>query len=264
MPIIRTAKTANYSQTCNDLAATPMKFKAKDLLIYLLSKPENWKVIKSAICKTLELSPYIVKKSLAWLRKHGYAIYQHCHTGYGQWFIYDKPQPKNATAPVITPKVAKPALEIPPTLLKNKETEILKEQQLEPLPVIKSQKPVVVSLEEKEDLIYPGKLNQDQKKACKGIIKKAPVSLQQDILFELAYRMTIANLNSVPGFLNTLVTAAKNGTFTRTGVNGATKTENPAIAKTEELMSAYTQLKPSAPAVSKSYITAIKAGLRMA
>ncbi|MEI6422249.1 MAG: hypothetical protein WCP55_08525, partial [Lentisphaerota bacterium] len=59
------------------------------------------------------------------------------------------------------------------------------------------------------------------KKACKSIIRKVkPVELQQDVLFELAYRMTLQKIRSVPGLLNTLVTAANNGTFTRTQAAG--------------------------------------------
>ena len=260
MPIYRTDPTADFVQITNVLTNTPMEYKAKDIILHLLSKPPSWQVIPSAICKVLDLSKYIVKKSLSWLRKHGYAIYTHSHTGYGQWHIFDTPQPKNATAPANPPKFVMPTLAIPPTLEINKETVILKKQQHEPAP-IDQQKAVVVffeeikqpvdiiiipdaaspeSLIESDDdaLIYPDKLDTAQKKAAKAKIKKAPVELQQDVLFELAYRMTLQKIRSVPAFLNTLITAANNGTFTRTQPAGAPITNTRPKDDTPERMAA--------------------------
>ena len=221
MPIFRTALSSNYAQISNAFADTPMKFQAKALLLHLLVKPPEWRVNKAAIAKTLDLSIYIVKKSLAWLRKHGYAIYQHAKDGFGQWFIYDTPQLKPATPPVKCPKSAIPTLALEPTLVIHKETVIHKEQQTSATAPAPTQNIVVVSSESIDGLIYPAQIKDLKpikavlRKIKPEVIAKQP-AIKQEVLFELAYRMTLQNLRSVPAFLNTLVTAVNDGTFTLT------------------------------------------------
>ncbi len=282
MPIYRTNPTADFVQITNTLADTPMEFKAKDVVIHLLSKPPSWKVIPSAIAKALDLSEYIVKKSLTWLSKHGYAIYQHCHTGYGQWHIFDKPQPKNATAPTNPPKFVKPTLAIAPTLEINKETVILKKQQHEPTP-IDQQKAVVVFLKKEQQvdtitapslvnpelievddagLEYPVQLNPKQKKAAKSQIKKAPIDLQQAILACLAHYMIQGTVKNPVGYLKTLVAAANNGTFEVLGVTEPPKRYSPDNDPKQAEIAARRAWTSSKPEVAKVGIAGLRAGLK--
>lgn len=85
-------------------------------------------------------------------------------------------------------------------------------QDPEPIPAPEPVKEPVSS--EKMELIYPEQLNTEQKKNAKHVIKKAPVELRQDVLFELLYRITNAKLYNPIGYLNTLITAVNNGPFT--------------------------------------------------
>jgi hypothetical protein len=267
MPIIRTIPTENFAQNSNYLIDTPMRFKAKEILLHLLAKPDSWKVIKSAVCKTLELSMYIVKKSLSWLRNHGYAVYRRSKTGYGEWFIFSEPQPTTPVKPAqfVIPALATPtALVTPINLVTHKEQQ--HEQPIiapipEPVP-IPEQQTVVVFSEDKEDLTYPAQLNKDQKKYTKAKIKTVPVELQQDVLFELAYRMTLQTIHNLPGYLNNMVIAANNGTFTRTGGNGSVKKVNPAFAATQALFDKQATFKKSDEKTYKTGIANVRAAIR--
>lgn len=260
MPIFRTAPNSNFTIVTNDIATAPMAFKAKDLLLYLISKPPEWKVIKANICKELQLSMYIVKKSLQWLARHGYAFYQHSHTGYGSWHIFDTPQQKkNATAPAITPKFAIPTMALqPPLVITETDTKIEKQPQPEFIEPPIQTASVVVS--ENEELVYPAQLNPDQKKASKAIIKKVKQpELQQPVLFALAYALTNGNIkSSVPGYLNSLVTAANNGTFTPIQAAGATKASKPLIP----LWQGFGHSTPSKPEVANGFIQKMRAAAR--
>ncbi len=267
MTIIRTNPTADFVQITNALTDTPMQFKAKDIILHLISKPPSWKVIPAAICKALELSKYIVKKSLTWLRKHGYAFYKHCHTGYGEWIIFDTPQPKNATAPVIPPKLVIPTLAFAPPLEINKEPVILKEQQHEPIPEPIQQKTVVVSLAKeikspkqviKEGLKFPDNFTESQVKDAKRTLKRLDMpELAQAILLQLAADILSGAIRTtIPRYLGGLVkTANEQGSFTYAQAAGATnKGGNPLIP--------YFTAKPQPPTSTRSIGKAAAAAAR--
>lgn len=243
MPIFRTTLSSDFAQISNAFADTPMKFQAKALLLHLLVKPPEWCVNKSAIAKTLDLSIYIVKKSLAWLRKHGYAIYQHAKDGFGQWFIYDTPQLKTTTAPVKCPKSAIPTLALEPTLVINKVTIKHKEQQTSAAAPTASQNIVVViDKEQQDELIYPKQLDTAQKKDVKRIITKLKQpELSQPILLELAYIITTGKLKTtIPRCLGGLVsTANEQGHFTYSQACNSTIPDTKRIDDTPAILDAY-------------------------
>jgi hypothetical protein len=74
--------------------------------------------------------------------------------------------------------------------------------------------------------------------------------------------MTLASLKSIPGYLNTLVTSANNGTFTRTQAGTATKTDTKHIDKTQQLLNEQREIKRSTSNVSKPGIGLLKLALR--
>jgi len=254
--IFRTAPISNFAIFTNELVNTPMPFKAKEVLFYLLAKPKDWRVKVADIRNNLALTTHTIRKSLEWLQQAGYAGYIRLKTGHTIWKVFDKPQAENGYSPRVMPKTVTPHAAKPSELQIKKDHEEINKQLPEP------QKTVVVSLDDKEKLIYPEKLSLEQKKACKAVIKKAPVALQQEVLFELAYRMTMANLKSVPGYLNTLVTSANKGTFTRTGATTASKPDNRHIDSTQALLAAYRQLTTNSPEKAKGFIQQAKSALR--
>jgi len=232
--IFRTTPDSNFTQIENDLAGTPMRYKAKDVLIYLLTKPPFWKVIKADICKQLELSPYIVKKSLQWLRKNSYAFFIRLKTGHAIWKIFDRPQAKTAGTPAIIPKVVMPSVALPTVLETIDVLEIQKEQQHEPMldsePIPAQeliQEPVVVS-SETIVLEYPPQLTPDQLKNAKHTIKKCKdAALQSEVLFALAYYVSRGGVKNPCAYLAGLVRDANNGTFEPIQATGATKQTKP-------------------------------------
>jgi len=212
--IIKTAPASNFTIYANDLISSDIPPTPKAILLYLLSKPVTWQLKTHDLRKQLGLTAYAVKKALRWLCSAGFAAYARLKSGHTIWRIFDKsqvtPQGKAAYSPVFTPQVEMPRVENQPVLIKT-ETELRNK----PLPTppeipepIQKQHVVVDS-----DLIYPVQLNPDQKKAAKHIIKKAPVHLQQDVLFALAYAMAQNKVKSAPAYLNGLITRANDGTF---------------------------------------------------
>jgi len=259
MPIIRTAQNQSFLQVSNALLNQPMPFRCQAVLLHLLSKPSNWQVNKSAIAKTLGLSIYIIKKSLAHLRKLGYAIYKHCKTGFGQWFIFDTIQTNTSTitptSPVNSPKVVIPTLVSAPTLViqTNKQIQSIK-QQPAPSPQPTVQNPVVVP-----SLIFPSQLTAPQLKASKSIIKKVKQpAVQQQVLFALAYSISNGSVRNPAGYLKTLVVSVENGTFTPIQASGAPNAPNVAVAKTNQILSSYRATAKAPPT------SGILAGLRSA
>ena len=243
--IYRTIPASNFVSFTNDHVSSAMPSDDKNVLNHLLSKPKNWQLKVTEICSRLHLSPYKVRKALKRLRIAGYVFMQRLRGGFTRWFIYSEPKKEIPNTipvpPVIMPHVKKSHIKNLDVLVINTDHKKIKTQQ--PVPLEEQQKTVVVSVEENEQLIYPEKLTQNQKKACKATIKKAPVAIQQEILFELAYRMTVETIRTVPGYLNKLVVSANNGTFTRTGTSGATKASTRQLDKTQATLDKYRQIK---------------------
>ncbi len=271
MPVFRTPQTANFGITPNAIAFNDnLSGNATAAILYFISKPTHWKFNARDLKRRLNIGMNKVYRVMQELIRAGYASYYRIQSG-TIWNFYDTPQNTEiAASPVDIDRVNTEHVENSCDLERIDFLEIKKQQHV-PLPIrekipevvpIQEQKPVVVSFEEKEHLVYPEKLTKDQKKACKSVIKKAPVALQQDVLFELAYRMTLQNIRSIPGFLNTLVTAANNGTFTRTGAIDAVNKINPAIAKTKVIQDYYATFKYSEPDVQALGIQGLRSALK--
>jgi hypothetical protein len=241
----------------------------KEIFSYVLYRKNiaGWVIRKTDICNKLNLSMSTVKRGLKKLRELGYA-----HYDASGWTIYpDRQAPKDdPIGSIMTP----PKGSIVTPLYKEDSLE-KKKQQHAPLPVpepiitsapaptaIIEQEPVVVSFEDNESLKYPEQLSKDQKKYIKAKIKTAPVDLQQDVLFELAYRMTLQTIHNVAGYVNNMIIAANNGTFTRTGGSGSVKKVNPAIAKTQALFDYQASFKRSDEETYRAKMAILKAATR--
>lgn len=182
----------------------------KTIFSYLLYRTNipGWIIRRTDVANQLQISISTVKRGFRALRKLGYATYDLV----AGWTLY--PDRLEESAPENNPKGS----EMPPLEeVKNdppiyKDSLEKKKQQHDPLPE-PIQKAVVVFLEEeKEELTYPLQLNTDQKQDAKHHIKKAPLELQQDVLFELLYRLTKSKIINPIGYLKTLIKAA-NGEF---------------------------------------------------
>jgi hypothetical protein len=191
--IYRTAPASNFTIYANDLINSDIPSTPKNILLYLLSKPDNWQPKAHDIKKQLGLTAYAVKQGLRWLLSAGFAAYTRLKSGHTIWKVFDKPQTETAYSPVSTPQVEIPQVAIQPVLI-NTETESRKKEQTTPEPIQIQQENIVVV----DGLVFPEKLNPAQKKACKSIIKKVQPELQQPVLFALAYAMANQRINSIP------------------------------------------------------------------
>jgi hypothetical protein len=260
--IIKTSHASNFTILANDLINSDMPPIPYRILSYLLSKPVTWQLKPHDLRKQLGLSAYAIKKGLRWLCSAGFAAWHRLNSGHTIWRIFDKPQVspqgKAAYSPVFTPQVEKPQVENRPVLIKTK-TEVRNK----PLPAARMPEPdreSIVVVSDNSDLIYPSQLTDVQKKAAKHIIKKAPVHLQQDVLFALAYAMAQNKVKSAPAYLQGLVTRANNGTFeaiqpTTTAINQGGKPLIP-------IWQGFGSSSPSKPEVASGFINQAKAALR--
>lgn len=97
MSTIRTRKNKNYTTinntVLNDAALT---WKAKGLAVYLLSKPDDWKVQREHLAKQSQDGISAVRSALQELEKFGYLVRQRTRTERGiiewEYILYEEPQ----------------------------------------------------------------------------------------------------------------------------------------------------------------------------
>lgn len=119
MPIIRIAHRPRYTSIANAvLEDTALSFKARGLLAYLLSRPENWTI---HINHLATLSPHegkdAIRSALRELVTTGYATFDqpraHGQFAEGGWIIYEQPQatlPRADKPHTVLPDTANPPL----------------------------------------------------------------------------------------------------------------------------------------------------------
>lgn len=257
--IFRTAPSSNFTILANDLITSSMPAIPQKVLLYLLSKPDTWRLKLHDLRNKLGLSTYATKKALKWLQSAGYAGYVRLKSGHTIWRIFGSPQsaPETAHSPAISPHVELPQVAFQPEL-QITETEIIHK----PLPAALAPtipKPIQeVHVVVDSELIYPVQLSPVQKKAAKHVIKKAPAALQQPVLFALAYAITSGSVKSPVAYLNGLITRANNGTFEPVQAGSGTKASKPIIP----IWQGFGQSIPSNPEVSKAGIQQAKLALR--
>ena len=284
-----TAVPINYyrSPLPATLVSSTIPAEALKLLGHALNRQQipGWKFQLSEMCKTLGMTIYAVKEARKWLLKHGYATYKRIKFRFTVWQYFPEPiAQETAHSPRIIERVEIPTVlqvEIQPAL-EVKELLEVKEQQHEPA-LIDQQKAVVVFLKEEKQveaviipslvspglieedqagLEYPVQLNQDQKKAAKSQIKKAPIDLQQAILACLAHYMIQGTVKNPVGYLKTLVAAANNGTFEVLGVTEPPKRYSPDNDPKQAEIAARRAWTSSKPEVAKVGIAGLRAGLK--
>ncbi len=222
MPTIHlTPKTANFSQIDNNLFASTLPEVAHKVLCYLLSRPKDWRLLRSDLKKTLGLTGYKVQKALKILQNLGYAFYRRFTDGRTRWDIFDTPQPTtlktapvDPCSPVNMPYSNFQNVEYRDDLIKLNSVTNTKTTTLTEPVIIKNQPVTVVELNDAvEQLDYPKQLKASQKRAAKAVIKKAPAPVRQELLFALAYAITAGRVNNPVGYLTALVNRANDGTF---------------------------------------------------
>jgi hypothetical protein len=97
--IIRQKRTRNYTIIPNDMLNNEaLSFKAKGILTYLLSKPDNWNVYMGQLAKASKDGYEAVCSGVTELMESGYVFRRPIggdNPGGWEYFVYDEPQSVN-------------------------------------------------------------------------------------------------------------------------------------------------------------------------
>lgn len=96
MSIIRNKRINNFTTIQNSLINDQrLGWHDLGMLVYLLSKPDTWKVRVDVLVKERNLGKNAVYEILKRLREYGYAKLVKFADGSTEWYIYDSPNPEN-------------------------------------------------------------------------------------------------------------------------------------------------------------------------
>jgi DNA-binding MarR family transcriptional regulator len=215
--IYATFHTSNFTVISNSLIDSAIPAKAQKVLLYLLSKPCDWKLRVTDIRHRLGLSTYSVRQALRWLMANGYAHFERLKSGFTNWFIYDTPKLKKAVSPDLIPCVEIPHVEFQ-SVLSN--TEVLPNTHYyNSAQAIKQvQQDVVVSnagaMEEPPPIPIPESLKGSQAKAAAKLLRNVTETQAALILMVFNAAQKAGKVANPVGYIHALVKAAQNGTLT--------------------------------------------------
>ena len=116
MSIIRTKSPHRFTIVSNELLAesNPMSWEATGLLIYLLSKPDNWQVSIAALTNIGKCGKNKIESILKELKRLGYVVGKRHSSGKYNYYVYDTPQtPQSNPKPENQVEAKKPKPENP-------------------------------------------------------------------------------------------------------------------------------------------------------
>jgi hypothetical protein len=115
MSIIRTKSPHRFTIVSNELLAekNPLSWEATGVLVYLLSKPDNWKVSIAALTNIGKSGKTKIENILKELKQLGYIVGKRHHTGKYDYYVYDTPQSPEFTPEPENQVKAKPKPEKP-------------------------------------------------------------------------------------------------------------------------------------------------------
>lgn len=215
--IYATTHTSNFTVINNTLINSAIPAKAQKVLLYLLSKPSDWKLRVTDLKHRLGLSTYSVRQALRWLMANGYAYFERLKSGFTNWFIYDVPKIKQAVNPDLKPHVEIPQVEIQTVLTNTDFLLNIEHNNTEPK-INKAEQSVVVvnagALEEESPMPLPDSLKGSQSKAARKLLANITSDQAAAILMVFNAAMQSKKVNNPVGYLHSLVKAAQNGTLT--------------------------------------------------
>lgn len=261
--IFRTPHTSNYTITPNALINDEsLSAISRAIQLYLVSKPPSWRFNANDIKRAMGIGLNKVYRHMRELIAAGYARYVRGQSKV-TWYFYDTPMGvKQAESTAVIDRVNFECVKNECVLERNElleNKEIPLPSHIEAIDQADQGENIVVVIP--DGLIYPEKLTPVQRKACKAIIKKVKApTLQQPVLFALAHAMTHHKINSVPAYLNGLVTRANDGTFEPVAVDTAVTAKK--VDDTRVLLENRRKMAVSDPVAAKSYIDQIRQSMR--
>lgn len=233
--IYATTHTSNFTVISNTLINSAIPAKAQKVLLYLLSKPCDWKLRVTDLKHRLGLSTYSVRQALRWLMANGYAHFERLKTGFTHWFIYDTPKLKQAVSPDLMPCVEIPRVGNQ-SVLSN--TEVLPNTDYyNSAPAIKRVEDNVVvfdaGAEDRPPIPLPDSLKGSQAKAASKLLRNVTETQAALILMIFNSAQKAKRINNPVAYLHGLVKAAQGGTLTAPA-QPQTQTLDERIAKQRE------------------------------
>lgn len=91
--IIRTARTRGFTVVANSLIEdASLGWDAMGLLVYLLSKPDNWKIMPETLANKRNAGKGKIYSMLKQLREAGYVTFRKYASGHTDWLVFDTKQ----------------------------------------------------------------------------------------------------------------------------------------------------------------------------
>lgn len=122
--IIRAKRKTNFTMISNTgLSDKNLSFKAKGVLAYMLSLPDDWVFYETELTNHATDGRDSVRSALKELEKHGYLVREQSRTKGGKfseidWRVYDEPSTENPST--VKPSAVNPTSENPTLLNTNK------------------------------------------------------------------------------------------------------------------------------------------------
>jgi len=119
MPRIRKEHASNYTVVGNELIQnTALSWKARGIIIYLLSMPENWEFNLSDLENRATEGRAALRSGIDELKEAGYIRIEKDRAGHGRfdgytWWVFEEPKCENQ--PTVAPKVDFPKSDKPQT-----------------------------------------------------------------------------------------------------------------------------------------------------
>lgn len=209
--IIRTARRQHFLVICQEaLEDSRLSWAARGLLVYLLSRPDNWRIRVEHLRQQAPSGRDVIYKLLNELRQHGYVLRQFVRGDNGQlqgtfYYVHETPSPPLPEKPyTVKPDTVEPDT-VKPEVLINTDVQLI-------LSRTKSSSKRNVDCD--RGLILPSPLLPEWVEACCTTIREFPDELAQQLLDELAGTIKAAKLRSTPlGYLDALAKKARDGQF---------------------------------------------------
>jgi len=214
--IIRTARRQHFLVLCQAAVEdSRLSWAARGLLVYLLSRPDDWRIRVDHLRQQATSGRDAIYKLLSELRQHGYILRERIRGEDGRlqgtsYYVHETPSSPLPENPyTVKPYTAKPdpvfQEVLPNTELPSTEVQLI---------LSKEKSSSMRSMDCGRGLILPSSLRPEWISACCEILTEFSDELAQQLLDELAGVIQVTQLRSTPlSYLDALARKARNNRF---------------------------------------------------
>lgn len=237
--IIRTARRQHFLVICQAAVEdSRLSWAARGLLVYLLSRPDDWRIRVDHLRQQATSGRDAVYKLLTELRQSGYVQRQRTRGDDGRlqgtfYYVHETPPPPLPEKP----DTVKP-YPVSQEVLPNTEVQLI---------LSRTKSSSTDRVDCGRGLILPSSLRPEWIEACCEVLTEFPNELAQQLLDELTGTIQALQLRSTPlGYLAALARKARNGRFRPNRALSVVATRN-RQRQTETAISRLSQEAPAAP-----------------